>query len=436
MAVLSSCNRLFLLFCLPPVLTATKREEDAALEECVALKENTVTTENESRCFCYKSYEAVQVKYVWSTVQVKINSTGEFQILYQKEENCNDPETFADFVQCIVQEFIQFATAYNETTIAVNVNDVTCFQVEPVKLDTKYTVSVGKKLIDAKLVALFFGGVFLFFAAGIISRSVVFYYFAGVSLGILCFAVFLLLILKKFIPKTSTFLLLMCGGWSCSVFFIHYVRENINRILSDYKNYAFGYLLIWGFFSFICCYKHGPLTHDRSINLLTWTLQLIALFLMYCGLTIPHSTYAVIAIAVCSHGFRYGRNLMLYIYRRVKKCFMYKKPAIKLLTEDEYREQTETVTAKALEELRKHCAESCFSTWETVCRLQSPKRFAEFILGSSHLKLEEVSEHEEQYGIGGLFLEEQLFASERDGEPQQEEELLSSEHEEQFEAQE
>lgn len=36
-------------------------------------------------------------------------------------------------------------------------------------------------------------------------------------------------------------------------------------------------------------------------------------------------------------------------------------------------------------------------------------RFADFVLGGSHLSPEEVRLHEEQYGLGGAFLEEQLF---------------------------
>lgn len=36
-------------------------------------------------------------------------------------------------------------------------------------------------------------------------------------------------------------------------------------------------------------------------------------------------------------------------------------------------------------------------------------RFADFVLGGSHLSPEEISLHEEQYGFGGAFLEEQLF---------------------------
>lgn len=34
------------------------------------------------------------------------------------------------------------------------------------------------------------------------------------------------------------------------------------------------------------------------------------------------------------------------------------------------------------------------------------QRFAEFVLGSSHVSSEEVTTHEQQYGLGSLFLED------------------------------
>lgn len=44
-------------------------------------------------------------------------------------------------------------------------------------------------------------------------------------------------------------------------------------------------------------------------------------------------------------------------------------------------------------------------------------RFADFVLGASHLSPEEVSTHERQYGLGSTFLEEQLFSLQADSQP-------------------
>lgn len=89
-------------------------------------------------------------------------------------------------------------------------------------------------------------------------------------------------------------------------------------------------------------------------------------------------------------------------FRKVR----HKKPIIQFLTEEEYHEQCEVETLKALKELRDFCNSPDLNLWLTVSRLSSPKRFAEFVLGSSHVSSEEVTTHEQQYGLGSLFLED------------------------------
>ncbi|KFQ60714.1 Transmembrane protein 194A, partial [Pelecanus crispus] len=85
----------------------------------------------------------------------------------------------------------------------------------------------------------------------------------------------------------------------------------------------------------------------------------------------------------------------------------------RLLTEEEYRVQGEVETRKALEELRNYCRSPDFSPWTMVSRMQSPKRFAEFVGGACHITPNEVSVHEQEYGLGCIF-EDQLFEEEEE----------------------
>ncbi|KFV71822.1 Transmembrane protein 194A, partial [Dryobates pubescens] len=105
--------------------------------------------------------------------------------------------------------------------------------------------------------------------------------------------------------------------------------------------------------------------------------------------------------------------------RRVQSARLGPSPP-RLLTEEEYRLQGEVETRRALEELRSDCKSPKISAWSVVSRIQSPKRFAEFVDGASHVTPSEVSLHEQEYGLGGIFLEDQLF--EEDGEEEEEEE--------------
>ncbi|PKU37981.1 transhypothetical protein [Limosa lapponica baueri] len=176
------------------------------------------------------------------------------------------------------------------------------------------------------------------------------------------------------------------------------------------------YFLAVGITSFATCYQHGPLTTEVSITLFAWTLQLTAFVLIYCGVTIPQVAYAVIAVSLCSKGLGYPLGAACHIGRKVKNHFKSKKLVFKYLTEEEYREQGETETGRALEELRSFCRNPDFPSWLAVSRLQSPHRFAGFVLGSPHISPAETKAHDEEYGIGSCFLEEQLFETRAESE--------------------
>ncbi|NXY89031.1 NMP1A protein, partial [Alcedo cyanopectus] len=99
--------------------------------------------------------------------------------------------------------------------------------------------------------------------------------------------------------------------------------------------------------------------------------------------------------------------------RRVRSVRLGPSPP-RLLTEEEFRLQGEVETRKALEELRSYCRSPDFSAWAAVSRIQDPKRFADFVGGALHVTPREVFVHEQQYGLGGSFLEDQLFEDEEE----------------------
>ncbi|XP_067891744.1 nuclear envelope integral membrane protein 2 isoform X2 [Heterodontus francisci] len=359
------------------------------------------------KIFCYEfSQNPVFMDY-WSAVKVKISSSGLLELTYPSEENIiNEPETVVDFIVHFYHQVISSKSPASEFIISVECYDCkTCFKVKPVNLTTEYTITVTRKSFEPKLMFLFVAGIILFLYARPVSRSELFYYCAGVMLGIFAPLVLLLLVCRRLMQK-RTFLLLMIGSWSVSVFLIYLSVLN----LSQYRKYLFGYLFVAGCLSYLICSRHGPLSDDCSINLLSWTLQLVASVMIYCGVTYSQCAYTVIVILLCASNLHHPVNLTCYIYRKIKQFI--KKPQVHFLTEDEYREQTEMETIKALEELRRYCKAQDFPAWEIVSKVSSPKRLADFILGAYHLTLEEVQNHEQQYGIGGSFLESQLFATE------------------------
>ncbi|XP_011536360.1 nuclear envelope integral membrane protein 1 isoform X3 [Homo sapiens] len=241
-----------------------------------------------------------------------------------------------------------------------------------------------------------------------LEQSQIFYYSTGMTVGIVASLLIIIFILSKFMPKKSPIYVILVGGWSFSLYLIQLVFKNLQEIWRCYWQYLLSYVLTVGFMSFAVCYKYGPLENERSINLLTWTLQLMGLCFMYSGIQIPHIALAIIIIALCTKNLEHPIQWLYITCRKV--CKGAEKPVPpRLLTEEEYRIQGEVETRKALEELREFCNSPDCSAWKTVSRIQSPKRFADFVEGSSHLTPNEVSVHEQEYGLGSIIAQDEIY---------------------------
>uniref|UniRef100_A0A9L0S3K6 Nuclear envelope integral membrane protein 2 n=1 Tax=Equus caballus TaxID=9796 RepID=A0A9L0S3K6_HORSE len=313
----------WLLLWLPPWAArpagAGRGEEAAAAlsaPRCKTLKEMDLIKTSEPDCYCYNQNSQMEWKYIWSTVQMKITSSGLLSIVYITERHsCQYPETILAFIKCVIHNFWT-PTETNEITLIINPYGKTvCFSVKPARKTFVYTISVTRNTVDFKLFLVFLAGVFLFFYAKTLSRSPIFYYSSGTVLGVLMTLVFVLLLVKRFIPKYSTFWALMVGCWFASVYVVCQLMEDLKWLWYENRIYILGYVLMVGFLSFAVCYKRGPLADERSINLLTWTLQLLSLLLIYCGVTVPQFSYVVIILLLCSWGLHYPLKAFCYMRR-------------------------------------------------------------------------------------------------------------------------
>lgn len=163
---------------------------------------------SQSDCYCYNQKSQVKWKYIWSTVQVKITSSGLLSIVYITERyNCQYPETILSIIKCVIHN-LWTPKESNDITITINpYRETVCFSVKPARKIFIYTVRVNRNIVDFKLFLVFVAGIFLFFYAKTLSQSPVFFYSSGTVLGILMTLVFVLLLVKKFIPK-----FILCGN--------------------------------------------------------------------------------------------------------------------------------------------------------------------------------------------------------------------------------
>nr|XP_060636562.1 nuclear envelope integral membrane protein 2 [Anolis sagrei ordinatus] len=384
---------------------------------CRTLKTTDVMDSSGTTCFCYVPDGVIHLKNVWSTIQVKINSTEMLEVVsVPGEHGCQRSENLFAFLKCLVNSIWKPGVSKQVIISLDQYGDETCFKVQPLQ-KVSYTVSAQQNMLDGKLFLLFVVGGLLFHFAHSLSRSVVFYYSAGVALGVFATLVFLLLMLKRFIPKLSTFWILMSGCWFSSLYFFYTWKEDLKALWHNSSYYLLGYILIVGLASFAICYTHGPPSSEQSMNILMWTLQLLGLILVYFGTAIPQVANATIAAMLCSKFLRYPLRVLHHVGRKATQFFKCKKFKLRYLTEEEYQQQGEKETIKALEDLRQFCRRAEFPSWVAVVKLQHPQKFAHFILGCPHVSPEEISAHEEQYGSGGALFEQQLFHEGTEAEP-------------------
>ncbi|XP_060931300.1 nuclear envelope integral membrane protein 1 [Limanda limanda] len=402
----STCGPLLVLLVLLLGFPPDSHQDPGKESPVVDLHDGEQYVLSGSNRFCYQNSIVPTWRQTWTKIQVKVWSSNVFKVvIVEGEEELQELDRFSmwSWFQGLLRE------RHNETTISISLfSKKTCFQIDP-SAKAQYTIKPLRKF-DIYLFLVFLSGMLLLVFADSLSRSQVFFYSAGMSTGMIASLIILFFILYRFLPKKSPFYVLIVGGWSFSVYAIQLVCRNLSVILREHWHLALGYSGLVGFISFAVCYRYGPLVDEKNINILSWTLQLFGLLLIYFGIQIQQVAFAIMVAALISKHLEYPVSLAVKAWRRVRRLRVRWKPEPRrLLTEEEYQREAEEETRRALDELRKQCHSPEFSPWRTVSRIHSPKRFADFIEGSPHLMQNEVSVHAQEYGFGGSFFEDELF---------------------------
>jgi len=153
----------------------------------------------------------------------------------------------------------------------------------------------------------------------------------------------------------------------------------------------------------------GPVENRKTVNLIQWSMQLFALVLIYISSyhQVASLTIALSILLWSSIPDSFKTKVQVQCHKRLFK------PKIRLLSEDEYLDQSRIHTEKALKNLREYCQSTKCSPWKITSRLDSPTRFAEFVQGSSHLTQEEVMEYSQvDFNDDDLLLEREFGQNE------------------------
>lgn len=162
----------------------------------------------------------------------------------------------------------------------------------------------------------------------------------------------------------------MVGGWALLWYFMQMAWDNVRALAVQYQIYVAYYVAAMGLISFVVCYRIGPPTNPRSIDIVQWTLQLIAVALIFMCSQDPEVPVAIVVAVVAFYYF--PRTWFGWVAAWWRRRF---PPALRLLTVDEYEAQARATTRRELDKMMQFCSSPEAKPWRTVSRLKDPKRY-------------------------------------------------------------
>eukprot|EP00058_Branchiostoma_floridae_P000230 XP_002585718.1 hypothetical protein BRAFLDRAFT_111390 [Branchiostoma floridae] len=386
------------------------------------------TDEGSFQVFCY-SGEAASPFLLWSSVTVRVKSLDGAPTIYvghNKSEVCQKQNQ---------QNLILYWLMISPDKVSLPPFERSCVGVE--YASTTY-IGLDKKAINVWSPACLVFGLLIFSYASTLSRNVLFYYSSGITVGVLASLLILVYMLSKLVPKKSGAVVLLAAGWSTALYLIQHMYLNLQSLLQGYLPYILGYLAVAALISFAVCYRHGPVTNERSLDLIKWGIQLIGLTFVYNGTQLPAASLTIILLAVLWANIpeRLAQAVRYYwrtwFPRKIRRLTQeeYEQQAreetrraleqlrqIRRLTQEEYEQQAREECTASKEQLRQFCNSPDCNTWKTVSRLEkcSPVRFAKFVEGDSHLSEDEVCAYDSEVSFDlpmeDSFAEDESFVS-------------------------
>ncbi|XP_064486942.1 nuclear envelope integral membrane protein-like [Ornithodoros turicata] len=236
--------------------------------------------------------------------------------------------------------------------------------------------------------------ILLFYAVPSLCRNTAVFYSCGISVGVLASLLIIVFIASRFFPRKLGAYAVIGFGWSLSLYFFQILWANIYDVLSGYRSALTAYLAMSALISFAVCYRLGPPSNPRTLDLLQWSLQLVALIAMFLSSEIREATMSIVVIILTTYNFPRKWMARLRTWWRKRR-----PPKVVMLTEEEYIRQANEETQKALMTLRKYCSSPHCDAWRVMAKLRDPVRFAKFVHGESHLADAEILDYEVDHAL-------------------------------------
>jgi len=352
---------------------------------------------HDTKVFCVHEMQKESLK-LWSSGYLEISSNESCTIKEGSDPNVLKEDDNSYYLNL----GRRFATRLNNWVMNIS-EDQKCYEVIYMPLFQNRCIAVtletGAKMkasfifhkVDPKNALVFFIGVLIFYLASDISKSELFQYFSGISIGVVGSVLILFIILARFIPKKSTAYLTMFFGSSALIITARWFLHQFVQMMEPYKLYMFIYILVCAFISWAYVYYHGPIKNQRAINLIEFALKLCGLTLMYFGSSFCEGFIAIITTYIVIKTI--NRFVPTRLVKNIwKKYFPEKR---RLLSKEEYHKEATDYTLKALNELRDYCHSPQCNSWKVLRKLKKPDRFASFVdTGEYHVTEDELAEYD------------------------------------------
>lgn len=136
---------------------------------------------------------------------------------------------------------------------------------------------------NSRRFVLFCIGVATFFSAPVVCRSAAVFYVCGTGVGVLAFLLIAVFLASRLLPRRAAGYALIAFGWTIVLSWLESLWSNAQHVLVNHGHLVVCYLLGSAAISFAVCYRFGPPSNPRTLDLIQWTLQLAGLSCVYCS---------------------------------------------------------------------------------------------------------------------------------------------------------
>eukprot|EP00111_Clytia_hemisphaerica_P004102 TCONS_00011730-protein len=252
------------------------------------------------------------------------------------------------------------------------------------------------KRFDQISFLIFLFGCFLFVNAKSLSRSMTFLYASCASVGVLASCLILLFICYRLVPYKRMMAFLMTVGSGMWLYFLEHFQYILGSFIMEHPYHVTAYLFTSALLSIALLYYYGVPSNERALNLLQWSMQLIAVYLIYFSSYSKAFSITVVVILTIFQVISFVAIVSGLVKFCVPKKYTYlmqPAPKHRFLSMEEYERQCKETTERELKELKEYCESPKCNSWKVVSRLKDPKRFASFLESGDQFTNEEKDDY-------------------------------------------